>query len=110
MFKQVCINIPLLDVIQRLSVYAKFLKDLCTIKRKNNVPQKTFLTEKVNSILLNKIPTKYKDPSSSAISCVIRDHAFDRALLDLSVIVNLLPYSIYEKLGFRDLKPAHVSL
>ena len=110
MFKQVRINIPLLNVIQQLSAYAKFLKDLCIVKRKNNVPQKAFLTEKVNSILLNKIPTKYKDPSSSVISCVIRDHAFDRALLDLSAIINLLPYSIYEKLGFRNLKPAHVSL
>lgn len=65
MFKQVRINILLLDVIQRLSAYAKFLKDLCIVKRKNNVPQKAFLTEKVNSILLNKIHTKYKYPSLS---------------------------------------------
>jgi hypothetical protein len=31
-FKQVKINIPLLDVIKQIPSYAKFLKDLCTVK------------------------------------------------------------------------------
>jgi hypothetical protein len=33
-FKQVKINIPLLDAIKQISSYSKFLKDLCTVKRK----------------------------------------------------------------------------
>jgi hypothetical protein len=44
-FKQVQINIPFLDTIQQVSSYAKFLKDLITVKRKTNVPKKAFLTE-----------------------------------------------------------------
>jgi hypothetical protein len=36
-FKQVRINIPLLDAIKLVPSYAKFLKDLCTVKRKLNV-------------------------------------------------------------------------
>jgi hypothetical protein len=36
-FKQVQINIPFLDAIQQVPAYAKFLKDLVTIKRKTNV-------------------------------------------------------------------------
>ena len=36
-FKQVKINIPLLDVIKQIPMYAKFLKDLCIAKRKKNV-------------------------------------------------------------------------
>ena len=35
-FKQVKINIPLLDAIKQILSYAKFLKDLCTVKRKLN--------------------------------------------------------------------------
>jgi hypothetical protein len=50
-FKQVQINIPFLDAIQQVPSYAKFLKDLVTVKRKTNVPKKAFLTEQVNSIL-----------------------------------------------------------
>ena len=33
MLRQVKVNIPLLDMIKQVSTYAKFLKDLCTVKR-----------------------------------------------------------------------------
>ena len=39
------INIPFLGAIQQVLAYAKFLKDLVTLKRKTNVPKKAFLTE-----------------------------------------------------------------
>jgi hypothetical protein len=70
-FKQVQINIPFLDAIQQVPSYAKFLKDLVTVKRKNNVPKKAFLTEQVSSILQCKLPIKYKDPGCPTISCRI---------------------------------------
>ena len=46
-FKQVKINIPLLDAIQQVPAYAKFLKDLCTQKKKsrNHISKKVLLTE-----------------------------------------------------------------
>jgi hypothetical protein len=44
-FKQVQINIPFLDPIQQIPSYAKFLKDLVTVKRKTNVLKKAFMTE-----------------------------------------------------------------
>jgi hypothetical protein len=44
-FKQVQINIPFLDAIQEIPSYAKFLKDLITVKRKTNVPKMAFMTE-----------------------------------------------------------------
>ena len=55
-FKQVRINIPLLDAIKQTPSYAKFLKDLCIVKRKINIHGKTFLTEQVSSILQFKTP------------------------------------------------------
>jgi hypothetical protein len=44
-FKQVRINIPLLDAIKQVPSYAKFLKDLYTVKGKLNVKKKAFLAE-----------------------------------------------------------------
>ena len=41
-FKQVKINIPLLDAIKQVPSYAKFLTDLCTVKRKLNMKKKAF--------------------------------------------------------------------
>ena len=34
----------------------------------------------------------------------------EKALLDLGTSVNLLPYSIYRKLGFGELKPTTITL
>ncbi|KAL6551317.1 hypothetical protein OROMI_021805 [Orobanche minor] len=109
-FKRVRINIPFLDVIKQVPAYSKFLKDLCTVKRKTNVPRKAFLAEHVSSIIQNKTPVKYKDPGSPTISCVIGDHIIKRALLDLGASVNLLPYSVYTQLGLGELKSTYVIL
>ena len=49
--KQVKVNIPLLDMIKQVPTYAKFLKDLCTVKRGLNVNKKAFLTEQVSAII-----------------------------------------------------------
>ncbi|XP_059639032.1 uncharacterized protein LOC132281338 [Cornus florida] len=48
-FKQVKINLPLLDAIQQIPAYAKFWKDMCTQKRRSNshVPKKVLLTEQI---------------------------------------------------------------
>ena len=42
--RKVKVNIPLLDMIKQVPTYAKFLKDLCTVKRGLNVDKKAFLT------------------------------------------------------------------
>ena len=40
--RQVKVNIPLLDMIKQVPTYAKFLKDLCTVKKGLNVNKKAF--------------------------------------------------------------------
>ena len=43
-FKQVRIDIPLLDAIKQVPSYAKILKDLCIVKRKLNVKKKSLFS------------------------------------------------------------------
>jgi len=109
-FKQVRINIPLLDAIKHVPSYTKFLKDLCTVKRKLNVKKKAFLAEQVSAILQNNNALKYKDPGCPTISCFIGEHKIKRALLDLGASVNLLPYSVFQSLNLGELKPTSVTL
>ena len=109
-FKQVKINLPLLEVIKQVPSYAKFLKDLCTIKRRVNVRENAFFTQDVNSIVQIKTPPKYKDPGCPTVTCIIGDHRIEGCLLDLGSSVNLLPYSVYEKLGLPELKPTRLTL
>nr|CAN64113.1 hypothetical protein VITISV_008523 [Vitis vinifera] len=108
--RQVKVNIPLLDMIKQVPSYAKFLKDLCTIKRGLNVNKKAFLTEQVSAIIQCKSPLKYKDPGCPTISVMIRGKVVEKALLDLGASVNLLPYSVYKQLGLGELKPTSITL
>ena len=94
--RQVKVNIPLLDIIKQVHAYAKFLKDLCTIKKGLGIEKKEFLTEQVSAIIQSKNPVKYKDPGSPTISVNIGGTCIDKSLLDLGASVNLLPYSMYK--------------
>ena len=108
--RQVKVYIPLLDMIKQVPTCAKFLKDLCTIKRGFNVNKKAFLTEQVSAINECKTPVKYKDPGCPTISVNIRGTSVEKALLDLGASVNLLPYSMYKQLGLGELKPTSITL
>ena len=108
--RQVKVNIPLLDMIKQVPTYAKFFKDLCTLKRGLNVDKTAFLTEQVSSIIQHKTLVKYKDLGSPTISVNIGGTCVDKALLDPRASVNLLPYSVYKKLGLRELKPTTITL
>ena len=108
--RQVKVNIPLLDMIKQVPTYAKFLKDLCTVKKGLGIEKKAFLTEQVSPIIQSKTPVKYKDPGSPTISVNIGGTCIDKALLDLGASVNLLPYSVYKQLGLGELKPTNITL
>ena len=108
--RQVKVNIPLLDIIKQVPAYAKFLKDLCTIKKGLGIEKKAFLTEQVSAIIQNRNPVKYKDPGSPTNSVNIGGNCIDKSLLDLGASVNLLPYSVYKQLGLGELKPTNITL
>ena len=54
-FRQVTITIPLVDAIQHIPSYAKFLKGLCTPKRK---PKRIHMSETISPIMLSTLPRK----------------------------------------------------
>ena len=108
--RQVKVNIPLLDLINQVPAYAKFLKDLCTIKRGLGIEKKAFLTEHVSALIQSKYPIKYKDPGSPTIPVNIGGNCIEKALLDLGASVNLMPHSVYKQLGLGELEPTTITL
>ena len=110
LFKQVKLNIPFLDAIKQIPSYAKFLKDLCTVKRKLGVNKEAFMTEQSTSLIRNNLPPKYKDPGSPTISIVVGNSRLGHALVDLGASVNLLSYSVYVDLGLGELEPTNITL
>ena len=110
LFKQVKLNIPLLDAIKKIPSYAKFLKDLCMVKRKPGVNKEAFMTKQSTLLIRNNLPPKYKDPGSPTISIVVGNSKLRHAVVDLGASVNLLPYSVYVDLGLGELEPTNVTL
>ena len=82
LFKLVKLNIPLLDVIKKIPSYAKFIKDLCTEKRKLGVNKEAFMTEQSTSRIRNNLPPKYKDLGSPTIPIVVGNSKLGHALVD----------------------------
>ena len=109
-FNQVKINIPLLDAIKQVPRYAKFLKGMCTKKRKTNVSKKVFLATNITELLSNQILVKYKYPDYPTIPCIIRQTVINRALLDLGASINLLPFLVYQQLGLGELNLTKVTI
>ncbi|CAN6560291.1 unnamed protein product [Malus baccata var. baccata] len=103
-FRKVQVNIPLLDAIKQVPRYAKFLKELCTTKKRISNKEVVQVSENVSAILQRKLPPKCKDPGSFTIPCVIGNTKFEHAMLDLGASINVMPYSIYASMNLGELK------
>ena len=55
LYKQVHINLSILDVIQHVLTYAKFLKKLYMQKRESRIIERIMLSEDVSAVLLNPL-------------------------------------------------------
>ncbi|GAV75544.1 LOW QUALITY PROTEIN: gag-asp_proteas domain-containing protein, partial [Cephalotus follicularis] len=108
-FMHVQINIPLLEAIEQVPSYAKVLKELFTKKRILQTPKKAFLAAIISVMFSQPMMRKYKDSGCPTISCVIGNTKIEHSLLDLGASVNLLPSSVYEKLGLGE-RPTTMTL
>ena len=104
------VNIPLLDAIKQVPRYAKFLQEMCTIKRKQKLKgcEKVRVGENVSTVIQRKLPTKCKDPGMFIIPCTIGNTQLEKAMLDLGASINVMPYSIYVSLKLGPLNKTGV--
>ncbi|KAL5570136.1 hypothetical protein UlMin_026711 [Ulmus minor] len=109
-FKSLHINLPFVDMLEQMPKYAKFLKDILSNKRKLEECEAIALTEETTALLQKKLPPKLKDPGSFSIPCTIGENFHTKALCDLGASINLMPLSIFKKLGLGEPTPTMVSL
>ena len=109
-FKKLHINIPFVDVLEQMLSYVKFMKDILSKKRRFSDFEIVNLIEECSAILQGKLPQKLKDPGSFTIPCTIRNSIFERALCDLGASINLMPLSIFRRLGLSEARPTTVTL
>ncbi|KAD6118795.1 hypothetical protein E3N88_10066 [Mikania micrantha] len=109
-FRQVKINLPLIDAIKQVPAYAKYLKDMCTQKRQHKFPKKLDLTECVSAVLTGELPPKLQDPGTPLIPIQVGEFKMTRALLDLGASVSILPGSLYDQYDFGPLHHADTTV
>ncbi|CAM8986419.1 unnamed protein product [Rhodiola kirilowii] len=56
LFSRVEINIPLLEAIKQIPRYAKFLKELCTNRRRNAGHDQELMSKNVSAVIQRKVP------------------------------------------------------
>ena len=110
MLKKLHVNIPFLDALSQMPLYAKFLKEILSKKRKIDEHETVALGEECSAVVLNQLPAKLKEPGSFSIPCMIGNVSIDRALCDLGSSVSLMPDSIYKRLGLGKLSPTRIFL
>ncbi|KAK4717923.1 hypothetical protein R3W88_016261 [Solanum pinnatisectum] len=109
MLKQLSINVPLIEDLEQMLRYAKFMKDLVTKKRAVSFEDDDRL-QHCSAIATRSLVQKKKDPGAITIPCTIGLLNFAKALCDLGASNNLMPLSIYKKLGLWDPKPTAMRL
>ncbi|XP_070024913.1 uncharacterized protein [Nicotiana sylvestris] len=108
MMKSLAINVPLVESLEQMPGYAKFMKDLVTKKRFMDC--KTIkMTHQVSAIVHSMAP-KLEDPGAFTIPCTIRSADYEKALYDLGASINLMPYSMFKTLGIGQLRATSIRL
>ncbi|XP_070031760.1 uncharacterized protein [Nicotiana tomentosiformis] len=108
--KQVQINILLVDILQEVPKYAKYIKDIVANKNRLTEFETVACTEECSSKIQSKLPQILKDPGSFTIQILIGKHVVGRASCDLGASINLMSLSVFRQLGLGDLRPTTVIL
>ena len=108
-FKKLHINIPFVDALEQMPSYVKFMKDILASKRKLRDYETVALFEECSAILQRKLPPKLKDLGIFTIPCSFYNSIFEKALCDLGANINLMPLSIFRKLGLGEVNPTTIT-
>nr|GEV27919.1 reverse transcriptase domain-containing protein [Tanacetum cinerariifolium] len=87
----------------------QMLKALLSNKEKLLELANTPLNENCSSVILKKLPRKLGDPGKFLIPCGFSELKC-KALADLGASINLMPLSVWKKLGLPELISTHMTL
>ena len=102
-FQKLEISMPFTEVVTQMPLYAKFLKEILSKKRKITEEGVVNLTATCSAVIKKTLPEKMKDPGSFTIPCVIGEFEFQKALCDSGASIKLMPLSVAKKLSFPQL-------
>nr|GEV05490.1 hypothetical protein [Tanacetum cinerariifolium] len=109
MFKQLHINITLADALIPIPKYQKMLKALLFNEEKLLELENKPFNENCSAVILKKLPEKLGDHGKFLIPCSFGELKC-KALTDLGASINLMPLSVWKKLGLPELISTRMTL
>ncbi|GJU98606.1 reverse transcriptase domain-containing protein [Tanacetum coccineum] len=103
-------EIGLKDALVEMPKFNKWLSTLLRNKEKLEKIAITTVNAECSAIILNKVPEKLEDPGKFLIPCALQELDRTNALADSGASIDLLPHSIYKKIGLGALKPTRMTL
>ncbi|GJT48819.1 reverse transcriptase domain-containing protein [Tanacetum coccineum] len=119
-FKEMSFEISFTDALVLMPKFASTLRTLLGNKEKltevartSNEPclARTSMNEHCSAVILNKLTQKtWTEPGKFLIPCEFQEWDECLALADLGASINLMPFSVWEKLSLPDLTPTCMTL
>ncbi|XP_071700005.1 uncharacterized protein [Rutidosis leptorrhynchoides] len=112
MMKNVSFNLPITDVLKGMPNYGRFIKELISQRGKYHDETSFFIEEECNKILASRprIPKKLGDSGKFIFPCKFGESKVLNALAKLAASINLMPHSLYERLGLGPLMPTQIRI
>ncbi|GKB05360.1 reverse transcriptase domain-containing protein [Tanacetum coccineum] len=102
-FRNLHFELSFVDALIHMPKFASMFKKMLNNKDKLIELTKTPLNENCSAVVLKKLPEKLGDPGRFLIPCDFSEFDNYLALADLGASINLMPLSIWKKLGFSGL-------
>ena len=100
---------PFTEVVTQMPLYAKFLKEILSKKRRFAEEGVVNLTATCSAVIQKNLPEK--DPGSFTIPCtIVGGFEIQKALCDSGASINLMPLSVARRLSLGELTPTSVTL
>ena len=109
-FQKLEISMPFTEVVTKMPLYSKFLKDMLRKKRKIVEEGIVNLTATCSAVMKKELPEKMKDPGSFTIPCIIGGVEIQKALCYSGASINLMPLSVAKQLSLGELIPTTITL
>ena len=93
-----------------MPLYAKFMKEILSKKRKIAEEGIVNLTATCRAVIQNSLPENMQDPGSFTIPCEIRHADMGKALFDSGANINLMPLLVAKRLSLGQLTPTTMTL
>ncbi|KAL0681725.1 hypothetical protein Bca4012_048572 [Brassica carinata] len=109
MVSELNVKLSFEDAVENMPALKRYVKSLVTNKAspKENVMS---ISKRCRTLLQNRAPEKMEDPGSFVLSCEIEGAVFEKSLCDLGSSVNLMPYTVAQRLGLTNFRSMKIQL